>query len=102
MSSSNPHHFPNSRIPAAYAELPPLAEWQRARELPQSEFFTAALFALSERIGRRAKYRDLAELTHYSLSRVQKWATAGTAQEPLAITVRHHIWLAVTYAEAPR
>ncbi len=74
------------------------SRWPKFEALPQHEFFAEIRRKLSEHWGRKAVYPDLAAITLYSLSRIQKWATPGSAQEPMAITVRHHIWAATMLA----
>jgi len=71
--------------------LPP---WGECAKMPQDKFFKTIIAAMEEFTGRRTTYQALADRCFYSLSRVQKWATSGTAQEPLSITARHHFWLA--------
>lgn len=77
---------------------PKTNQWPTFEALPQHVFFTDIRRLLSEHWGRKAKYPDLAKITLYSLSRIQKWASPGTAQEPMAITVRHHIWASTVLA----
>jgi hypothetical protein len=72
--------------------------WTEFGALPQHEFIAGIQRILSEHWGRKAVYQDIATITLYSLSRIQKWATSGSAQEPMAITVRHHIWAATMLA----
>ncbi|WP_437884631.1 hypothetical protein [Pseudomonas sp. LRF_L74] len=88
-------------IPAARKRrthhAPELA-WADVEKLTQPEFFRAVRSALEKHWGRKVIYSDIAKITLYSLSRIQKWATPGSAQEPLAVTVRHHIWAATQLA----
>lgn len=67
--------------------------WDKAVAMSAPDFFRS----LQERYAQvgegKLTHRKLAGLSLYSLSRVQKWFTAGTAQEPLTITTRHHLWL---------
>lgn len=72
--------------------------WVDVQGLPQHEFLSAIRGVLSEHWKRKVSYPDIARVTLYSLSRIQKWGTAGSAQEPLNMTVRHHIWCAAQLA----
>lgn len=71
--------------------IPP---WGACAAMPQDKFFKTIIAAMTEFTGRRVTHKALADKCYYSLSRVQKWATAGTAQEPLSLAIRHHFWLA--------
>jgi hypothetical protein len=83
---------------ATYSPSPALPTWDECLTMEQSAFFDAIISGLSTYLGRRVTHQYLAEMTHFSLSRVQKWATSGTAQEPLALSTRHHMWLAARAA----
>lgn len=67
--------------------------WDRALEMSAPKFFKAVQQHYADCFDLKLTHSMLAGMSHYSLSRMQKWFTAGSAQEPLAITTRHHIWL---------
>lgn len=67
--------------------------WHSALEMSAPEFFKAIQMHYADCFESKLTHSMLAAMSHYSLSRVQKWFTAGTAQEPLAISTRHHLWL---------
>lgn len=69
--------------------------WPAIKQLPQGDLF-AAMQKLHDPSKPKLTHKHLAEITGYSLSRMQKWMTPGTAQEPLSISTRHHIYLAIT------
>lgn len=67
--------------------------WDRALEMPAPELFEAIQQHYAHCFGSKLTYTILACMSHYSLSRMQKWFTAGTAQEPISVPTRHHLWL---------
>lgn len=67
--------------------------WTAALRLSGPMFFADLSQHHQQCFGEKLTYQRLAKASHYSLSRMQKWFTAGTAQEPLGISVRHHLWL---------
>lgn len=67
--------------------------WEYAVSLSQPLFFAELDRRFRLATGSKLTYPELSALSLYSLSRIQKWFTPGSAQEPLAITTRHHLWL---------
>lgn len=67
--------------------------WEDALRFSGPMFFEALAKHYQRCLGGKLSYQRLAKISHYSLSRMQKWFTSGTAQEPLGITVKHHLWL---------
>lgn len=84
---------------ATHSPSAALPTWDECVKMEQSDFFTAITAGLSTYLGRRVTHRYLADMTFLSVSRMQKWATAGTAQESLVLSTRHHIWLAARVAK---
>lgn len=78
------------KAPKQEGTAAPCLSWGDIKQLPQGSLF-AALKAMHPGL----THKQLGEMTGYSLSRIQKWMTAGTAQEPLSLSIRHHIYLAV-------
>lgn len=70
--------------------------WHAIKQLPQGELF-AALQKLHDTSKPKLTHKHLSELTGYSLSRINKWMTPGTAQEPLSLSIRHHLFLSVLH-----
>lgn len=64
-------------------------------ECSQNDFYLKLASEYQSRVGERLTYPKLSELCKWSVSRLQKWFTPGTAQEPLSVPVRHHIYLSV-------
>ncbi|AJO79363.1 hypothetical protein [Pseudomonas sp. MRSN 12121] len=78
--------------------LPRDGEWSELAALDQPSFFAELDRLYKQSKGERLSYPRLSELCLWSVSRLQKWFTAGSAQENLQLPVRHHIWLAVRSA----
>src|SRR5688572_337304 len=72
--------------------------WADIAEIPQSDFYKEISAYYKSQTGRTLTYPLLSEYCFWSVSRLQKWFTCGTAQEPLTKAVRHHIWLAVIFS----
>lgn len=72
-------------------------KWDDVKGIDQPEFWEKLALVWHERHGEKLTYKQLANLTYWSHSRIQKWFTAGTAQEPLSLPARHHMYLTVRY-----
>lgn len=68
-------------------------DWGKFALLDAPEVYTELKKHYKACFGRELSYGELARLSFYSESRMQKWFTAGSAQQPLSITTRHHLWL---------
>lgn len=68
-------------------------DWQEAEAMSQPEFYKSMKVEFSQCTGNELTYKLLSEISFYSLSRIQKWFTPGSAQEPLIKSTRHHFWL---------
>ncbi|WP_277810675.1 hypothetical protein [Chromohalobacter canadensis] len=69
--------------------------WEDAKHLPQPEFFKELSRVWESKFGLPLTYKDLSELTYWSVSRFQKWFTSGSAQQKLQLPVRHHLYVSV-------
>lgn len=67
--------------------------WEAAALLNGPDFYRHLAAHYAAVFNEKLTYLALAKLAHYSESRMQKWFTAGTAQQPLVLSVRHHLWL---------
>ncbi|UOF76800.1 hypothetical protein [Caudoviricetes sp.] len=72
------------------------ASWEHIKALPQGEVFKALSVVAK---GEPLTHKRLSELAGYHVNRISHWLTAGSAQEPMAETVRHHLWLAVKHGK---
>lgn len=73
------------------------AAWGYVKALPQGDVFKA-LCAIAKG-GEPLTHKRLSELTGYHPNRISHWLTAGSAQEPMADSIRHHLWLAVKHGK---
>lgn len=74
---------------------PRCTPWEDAKHLPQPEFFEELSRVWESKFGLPLTYKDLSELTYWSVSRFQKWFTSGSAQQKLQLPVRHHLYVSV-------
>jgi len=69
--------------------------WEDFKHLSQPEFFKELSRLWERKFGLPLTYKDLSELTYWSVSRFQKWFTPGSAQQKLQLPVRHHLYVSV-------
>lgn len=68
-------------------------DWSKFALLEPPELFSVLKEHYMTCFARELNYPILAKLTFYSESRMQKWFTPGSAQQPLSMSKRHHFWL---------
>ncbi|WP_280568221.1 hypothetical protein [Chromohalobacter sp. 296-RDG] len=71
--------------------------WEDVKHLSQPEFFKEISRVWESKFGLPLTYKDLSELTLWSVSRFQKWFTSGSAQQKLQLPVRHHLYVSVAF-----
>ena len=67
--------------------------WENFALLPQHKVFEALKKHYGYIFGSELTYPLLSLESFHSVSRLQKWFTAGSAQQPLGVEKRHHFWL---------
>lgn len=72
-------------------------KWGHVKTLSQPDFYREISSHYRAVTGRPLTHAILSGLCLWSVSRLQKWFTPGSAQQPMALPVRHHIWLAVCH-----
>lgn len=77
-------------------------KWAHVSTLNQPDFYRAMSAHHQAVTGKPLTHAMLSDLCLWSISRLQKWFTPGSAQQPLALPVRHHIWLVVCHGITER
>ncbi|OQS36494.1 hypothetical protein [Chromobacterium haemolyticum] len=77
-------------------------EWRTVMDLSQPDFYRAISAHHLAATGQPLTYAALSELCLWPASRLQEWLTFGSNQQPMALPVRHHIWLAVCHGITAR
>ncbi len=72
--------------------------WHFVKDQSQPDFWESMCKLYELKKGGKLTYKYAAKLMFRSHSRVQKWFTAGSAQQPLSMADRHHLFLAIQYA----
>ncbi|MFM9270978.1 hypothetical protein ACJ7V3_12035 [Halomonas elongata] len=78
-----------------YSTKPHFIPWEDAKHLSQRAFFDELSRVWESRFGIPLTYKTLSDLTFWSISRLQKWFTPGSAQQKLQMPVRHHLYVSV-------
>lgn len=87
---------------AATKDRQGVPKWGHVKTLSQPDFYRAMSDHHRAITGKPLTHATLSELCMWSVSRLQKWFTPGSAQQPLALPVRHHIWLVVCHGITER
>ncbi|NHR07896.1 hypothetical protein HA052_22135 [Chromobacterium haemolyticum] len=77
-------------------------EWHTVMDLSQPDFYRAISAHHLAATGQPLTYAALSKLCLWPASRLQEWLTSGSNQQPMALPVRHHIWMAVCHGITAR
>lgn len=69
--------------------------WDDAKNIDQHMFFNKISEIYKLQTNEKLTYQQLSKICYWSVSRLQKWFTPGSAQEPLSLPIRHHIWITI-------